>query len=126
MLPVFVSENTYADELNTDLDSQEKVEIERLVDQGADCSGFTMVIHKIFGITINRKSINQAKNGVAVSRSDLKPGDICVYSYGGSGHVTMYIGNSRVVQESNPKDGCTISSLSSATETLLGYRRCWK
>lgn len=95
--------------------------------KGADCSGFTMAIHRTFGISIHKKSLEQVKDGVAVSRASLKPGDICVYGYGGnSGHVTMYIGNNKVVQESDPNQGCNISSLSNATGKLLGYRRCWK
>ena len=43
-----------------------------------------------------------------------------------SRHVTMYIGNSKLVQESRPGTKCNIANLSDATGTLLGYRRCWK
>ena len=93
---------------------------------GADCSGFTKAIHNVFGITINRKSTEQAKNGRHVDYSNLLPGDIAVYSTGGnSGHVVMYIGNGKIVEMPSPGKKCQIRSLLPAYGSLIDYRRCW-
>ena len=68
---------------------------------GADCSGFTWAVHKHFGISIPRRSQDQAKGGKYVSLSALQPGDIIYYE----NHVALYIGNGRVVHASTKETG---------------------
>lgn len=68
---------------------------------GFDCSGYTHSIYKQHGILIPRDSSVQAKNGLAVAKSDLQPGDLLFYSYnkgkGAVHHVSMYIGNGQMI-----------------------------
>ncbi|MBS7007793.1 C40 family peptidase [Anaerostipes sp.] len=82
---------------------------------GIDCSGFTQQIMAKFGYSISRTSSSQASEGVAVSTSNLRAGDLIFYGSGGSiNHVAMYIGGGQVVHASNsapyPKGGIKISN----------------
>ena len=43
---------------------------------GFDCSGFTQYVYKHFGVNLNRTAESQASNGTAVSKSNLKAGDL--------------------------------------------------
>jgi len=77
---------------------------------GTDCSGFTMSIYKHFGISINRTSREQVKNGTRIDVADVKPGDLIFYARGGTiEHVVMYIGNGQVIHASSAKTGIKIS-----------------
>ena len=79
---------------------------------GTDCSGFTSLIYKEFGITLGRTVASQLYSGTYVSREDLQPGDLVFYSYGSvPSHVTIYIGDGLIIHESNPRDGVKISSI---------------
>ncbi len=80
---------------------------------GTDCSGFTKLIYKEFGVTLSRAVKAQSSNGSYVSKSDLQKGDLVFYGYGNGvvRHVGIYIGNGQVIHESNPKDGVKISSV---------------
>ena len=51
-----------------------------------DCSGLTLGAWKAAGVSINRTSQAQFRNGQAVAKSDLQPGDLVFY-YGGISHV---------------------------------------
>ena len=82
-----------------------------------DCSGFVQYVYKHFGYSLSRSSKTQANDGVAVSKSNLQPGDILIFKNTAKteiGHVGIYIGNGQFIHASNPKTGVTISSLSSA------------
>lgn len=80
---------------------------------GADCSGFTQSIYKLYGISIPRTSSSQASGGRSISRSQLRAGDLVFYKNGGSSicHVAIYIGNGKIVHEANSRDDCKISSI---------------
>lgn len=73
---------------------------------GADCSGFTMSVHKHFGISIPRKSTDQGYGGKRISLNAIQPGDILYYG----NHVGIYIGNGQIVHASSEKTGIKISS----------------
>ena len=77
---------------------------------GADCSGFVMSVLKHFGISVPRVSRDQARSGVAVTSSDMKPGDLVFYanSSGVVNHVGMYIGNGQVVNAASRRSGIRI------------------
>lgn len=73
-----------------------------------DCSGFTQRVFAENGIKLNRGARGQFKNGVEVSRKDLKVGDLVFFSTGATmkyaadsinriGHVGIYAGNNRVL-----------------------------
>lgn len=79
---------------------------------GTDCSGFTSLIYKEFGISLGTTVRSQVYSGTYVSKSDLEPGDLVFYSYGSNpSHVAIYIGNGLIIHESNPRDGVKISSV---------------
>jgi peptidoglycan DL-endopeptidase CwlO len=61
-----------------------------------DCSGLTQAAYRAAGISIGRTTWDQVKDGVAVSESDLLPGDL-VFFYSGISHVGIYLGNGQVV-----------------------------
>lgn len=61
-----------------------------------DCSGLTQAAYRAAGITIGRTTWDQVKDGVAVSESDLRPGDL-VFFYSGIIHVGIYLGNGQIV-----------------------------
>lgn len=79
---------------------------------GTDCSGFVMRIYQHFGYKLSRSSAAQSHNGKKIKRSQLQPGDLLFYKKKGRiGHVSMYIGNGKVVHASNKKNGIMISSI---------------
>ncbi len=77
---------------------------------GCDCSGFTKSLYAHYGIDLSHSSSAQANYGVAISASELQPGDLIFYTKGGSiNHVTMYIGGGKVIHASSPSTGIRIS-----------------
>ena len=80
---------------------------------GTDCSGFTKLIYKEFGVTLSRTVKTQVNNGSYIKKSDLQKGDLVFYGYGNGvvRHVAIYIGSGQVIHESNRKDGVKISSV---------------
>jgi len=80
--------------------------------KGADCSGFVLSVFKKFGVNLSHHSGSQAKEGVKISASELKPGDLVFYanSSGTINHVAIYIGGGRVIHASSPKTGIKISN----------------
>ena len=79
---------------------------------GTDCSGFTSLIYKEFGVTLGRTVTSQLYSGTYVSKNDLEPGDLIFYSYGSTPtHVALYIGNGQIIHESTPKGGTKISTM---------------
>ncbi len=70
-----------------------------------DCSGLTQASYRAAGITIGRTTWDQVKDGVAVSESDLRPGDL-VFFYSGISHVGIYLGDGKVVHA--PHTGATV------------------
>ena len=86
---------------------------------GFDCSGFTSYVFKQHGISLNRTSSDQSKNGTAVDKKNLKPGDLVLFSAPSSksriGHVGIYIGNGNFIHSSSGKKyAVCISNLSDA------------
>ena len=82
---------------------------------GFDCSGFTSYVYKNFGISISRTSGAQASNGTAVSRSDLREGDLVIFNNSGNtaiGHVGIYIGGNTFIHAANSSKGVITTSLS--------------
>jgi peptidoglycan DL-endopeptidase CwlO len=66
---------------------------------GFDCSGFTKYVYGQVGISLPRTSEDQYKNGQAVAKNSLQPGDLVFFnSYGsGASHVGIYIGDGQFI-----------------------------
>ncbi|MET9328233.1 C40 family peptidase [Tsukamurella sp. NPDC003166] len=64
---------------------------------GLDCSGFTQWAYRQAGIELPRLADQQGV-GASVSASDLRPGDLAVWS----GHVAMVIGDGRMIEAGDP------------------------
>ena len=97
-------------------------------DTGFDCSGFTTYVFRNFGVSLNRSSKDQIKNGTAVSKSNLQPGDIVIFKNRGKtaiGHVGIYIGSGNFIHAANKKEGVVITALSSSyySQRYVGARR---
>ena len=95
---------------------------------GFDCSGFTTYVFRNFGVSLNRSSKDQIKNGTAVSKSNLQPGDIVIFKNQGKtaiGHVGIYIGSGNFIHAANKKEGVVITALSSSyySQRYVGARR---
>lgn len=77
---------------------------------GTDCSGFTSLVFKHFGITLDRTAAGQAYNGREVSLSDIRPGDLVLHGYDGVIiHAALYIGNNQVVHALNENTGIIVT-----------------
>lgn len=64
--------------------------------RGIDCSGFVLQVMTPLGVKLPRRSIDQARAGVAVDEQDLRPGDLLFFDTLGGGkvsHVGIYLGN---------------------------------
>ena len=87
---------------------------------GADCSGFVQYVYAHFGVSLPRTSREQVTCGVTVpSISEAQAGDLIFYSEDGTDsgvyHVTMYLGNGKLVHASNskpyPQGGIKVSNV---------------
>ncbi len=95
---------------------------------GFDCSGLVQYACRKAGVSVNRSSRDQYKNGVAVSKSDLQPGDLVFFSKGsGISHVGIYAGNGQVIHSPRPGKSVCYVALSSmcSYSTYVGARRVY-
>jgi cell wall-associated NlpC family hydrolase len=81
-----------------------------------DCSGLTGYAYKAAGITIPRTSKAQSTFGAAVSKANLKPGDL-VFFYSPVSHVGMYIGNGQMVHAARAGKPVAVVNL----DSMPGY-----
>jgi len=93
-----------------------------------DCSSFTQYMFKQSGIHIPRSSRDQSKAGVYVPKSDLQPGDLVFSDTNRDGvinHVSLYIGNDKLLHTYRVGIGVTISDFKGSTwdKTYVTARR---
>lgn len=69
-----------------------------------DCSGLMQWGFKQAGINLGRTTYDQVKNGQAVSRDNIKPGDLVFYS--DLNHVGMYVGDGKWLE--SPRTGSQV------------------
>ncbi|HEY0826679.1 MAG TPA: C40 family peptidase [Bacilli bacterium] len=83
--------------------------------KGFDCSGFSMYVFKQFGINLPRVSRDQAKIGNAVSKNNLRPGDLLFFNTNGRGisHLGIYLGDGEFIHSSS-SNGVIKNKLSQA------------
>lgn len=79
---------------------------------GLDCSGYTQLVFKKLGYSLNRTSAAQYKQGTAVSKANLKAGDLVFFNTSGSGvsHVGISLGGSKFIH-AGVSNGVTIANL---------------
>lgn len=93
---------------------------------GFDCSGLVQYVCRKVGVSVSRSSRAQYGNGVAVSRSNLQPGDLIFFSKGsGISHVVIYAGNGQVIHSPRPGKSVCYTTLSNicSYSTYVGARR---
>ncbi|EHL19084.1 hypothetical protein HMPREF9628_00318 [Peptoanaerobacter stomatis] len=75
--------------------------------RGFDCSGFVQYVYAQRGIYLPRTTYEQVNVGRRVSRSQLRPGDLCHFP----GHVGIYIGDGMMIHAPKPGDVVSIASI---------------
>ena len=79
---------------------------------GADCSGFVQSIYANFGYSLPRVACDQAVYGKQITIDSAQPGDLIFYARNGYVyHVSMYIGDGRVVQAYSTAAGIITSDI---------------
>lgn len=88
--------------------------------KGVDCSGLVQQAYAQLGIKLPRTTYEQAKSGQTILGGIDKalPGDLIFYNTGsrdpnGIGtlsHVAIYLGNGKVLEANNPREGITIDN----------------
>lgn len=87
---------------------------------GFDCSGFTSMVYRHFGIEIPAQSEAQMSAAVAVyySEEDAVPGDIAWWQ----GHVAIYIGNGKIVHTNTSRPPTNYPHVSTFAGEGANYR----
>lgn len=96
-----------------------------------DCSSFTQYVFKKNGVTLPRSSKQQAKSGKYVSKANLKAGDLIFSDTNRDGvinHVSIYMGNNKLLHTYSKNVGVTISNFKGSTwdKTYVTARRVLK
>jgi cell wall-associated NlpC family hydrolase len=73
-----------------------------------DCSGLVVAAHARLGIHLPHGTGALSARGRAVSRNDLRPGDLV---FTDPGHVGIYIGGGEFVHASTPRGGVKRSTI---------------
>ncbi|OOR99182.1 endopeptidase [Haemophilus paracuniculus] len=72
--------------------------------KGIDCSAFTqMVYRRVYGVELPRMTVDQAKQGRQVRKSDLKAGDLVAFKTGrgpNGRHIGVYVKNGEFMHAS--------------------------
>lgn len=79
---------------------------------GIDCSAYTQLVFRENGTSIPRDTVSQYKLGTAVSKANLKAGDLVFFNTTGKrvSHVGIYIGSNNFIHASTSQ-GVMISSI---------------
>jgi cell wall-associated NlpC family hydrolase len=96
--------------------------------RGFDCSGLVYFVYSQFGYTLPRTARAQYKDGAAVEKDDLLPGDLLFFATNGGrtvSHVGIYLGDGTFVHASTSCRGVMFSSLGDRywTKAYVGARR---
>lgn len=96
---------------------------------GFDCSGFVGYVYRNFGIKLNSSAASMYSNGVKVSKSSLKAGDLLFFdassrkASGAIDHVGMYIGGGLFIHASTSNKKVIIQDLSEYQGKYIGAKR---
>lgn len=88
---------------------------------GFDCSGLVQYVYAHFGVNLPRTSQAQQNVGVAVSRSELQPGDL-VFFGSPAYHVGIYVGGDSFINAPKTGDVVKIANLSNRSDFSGGRR----
>ena len=81
-----------------------------------------MYVYAQLGISLPHYTVAQYQWGVAVSRSQLQPGDLVFFD--GLGHVGIYIGNNQFIHAPHTGDVVKVSAITGwYAQTYVGARR---
>ncbi|HXW97120.1 MAG TPA: C40 family peptidase [Gemmatimonadales bacterium] len=96
-------------------------------DEGFDCSGLIRYSFGKHGITLPRRSADQAREGAEVARDldQLRAGDVLTFATNGGGisHVGLYLGNGKFIHSAS--QGVQISVLSPDDVTGRWWFKRW-
>lgn len=95
---------------------------------GFDCSGLTMTVYRLNGLHLPRSARSQFRAGRAVSKGDLRQGDLVFFATARRSrvsHVGIYIGGGRFVHASGRGKDIRTAALNSSyfKRRYLGARR---
>jgi cell wall-associated NlpC family hydrolase len=94
---------------------------------GFDCSGLIQYAYGSIGVTLPRRSVDQAREGREVPRnpSMLRPGDVLTFSNKGGPvtHVGLYMGERRFIHSATR--GVQVSTLSEDDPYGRWWYRRW-
>lgn len=89
---------------------------------GFDCSGLVQWSYRQAGLHLPRTAAAQSRVGTRVSLSQIRPGDLLFYSYGGRvGHVAMAAGDGMLIESS--QSGRPVAKRRIYTRGLAAIRR---
>lgn len=83
---------------------------------GFDCTGFTYYIYNSCGYSLSRSFSVQKQSGTAVSKANLKQGDLLIFDNNRDGtpdHVGIYIGSGNFIHAENSRTGVKTDTVSS-------------
>ncbi|MGI6648285.1 MAG: C40 family peptidase [Bacillota bacterium] len=98
--------------------------------KGFDCSGFTQYVFNEYGIELPRSSREQAKVGVQIARSEIRPGDLLFFNTQSGreiSHVGIYLGGNEFIHASQ-NTGISITPLNKGyyANRLITIRRIFR
>jgi cell wall-associated NlpC family hydrolase len=89
---------------------------------GFDCSGLVQWSYRQAGLYLPRTAAAQSRVGARVSLSQIQPGDLLFYAYGGRiGHVAMAAGDGMLIESS--QSGHPVAKRRIYTRGLAAIRR---
>ena len=88
---------------------------------GFDCSGLVMYVYAQLGISLPHYTVSQWNATIAISSSQLEPGDLVFFD--GLGHVGIYIGGGQFIHAPYTGTVVQVSDLGAYGGSFVGARR---
>jgi len=97
-------------------------------EEGFDCSGLTMAVYQLNGLSLPRSSQDQYTMGAPVERAGLAKGDLVFFATKGRekvSHVGVYVGDNRFIHAPGKGKSIRVDSLSDRyfTTRYVGARK---
>lgn len=89
---------------------------------GFDCSGLTLYAFAAVGIQLDHYSGNQYTAGRQVPTSEIKRGDMLFWGAGGSQHVSIYLGDGKMLEAPQSGSSVQVSDVRYAGMTPMAVR----